>query len=268
MQDTGIAPSGSWSSFPLPMTPQPFSIFSLLSGKSRKVSDGPQSTVLQYRLGTGLWAWCWQRWALSLLLPINFFLARLPETILSPVFSSRIPVPNPLPEFLLLGWGCFQRCHLTSLLLLTNNSVWFSPALCCQPFGLHCSPTVSSWIGRELEGYWESCFEESLQEFLVCEHALGVGDMKEPGLGIHCSRNASTATSNPLDESEQMEESYSQHCPSRLEEDTSPHCWAITRIPHIPILFSYGQAQWLPIWPSLGQYPVGPILTLQLLLLW
>lgn len=37
------------------------------------------------------------------LLPINVFLARLPETILFPVFSSRIPAPNPLPEFLLLG---------------------------------------------------------------------------------------------------------------------------------------------------------------------
>lgn len=31
---------------------------------------------------------------------------------------------------------------------------------------------------------------------------------------IRCSRNASTAASNALDESEQMEESYSQRCPS------------------------------------------------------
>ena len=149
MQAIGITPSGTWSSFPFPMTPQPFSIFSLLSGKSRKVSDGPQSTGLQYRLGTGLWAWCWERWALSLL-PINVFLARLPETILFPVFSSRIPAPNPLPEFLLLGWGCFQRGHTTSLLPL-KNSVWFSPALCYQPFGLHCSPSLHFFLLSPLE---------------------------------------------------------------------------------------------------------------------
>lgn len=80
MQAIGITPPGTWSSFPFPVTPQPFSVFSLLSGKSGKVSDGPQATGLQYRLGTGLWAWCWERWALSLW-PINVFLARLPETI-------------------------------------------------------------------------------------------------------------------------------------------------------------------------------------------
>lgn len=74
--------------------------------------------------------------------------------------------------------------------------------------------TVSSWIGREREEYWESCFEERLQEFLACEHALGVGDVKEPDCMIHCSRSASTAASNPLDEPEQTEESYSRRCPS------------------------------------------------------
>lgn len=74
MQAIGLTPFGTWSSFPFPVTPQPFSIFSLLSGKSRKVSDGPQSTGLRYRLGTGLWAWCWERWALSLSYPSMFSL--------------------------------------------------------------------------------------------------------------------------------------------------------------------------------------------------
>lgn len=182
MQAIGITPSGTWSSFHLPMIPQPFSIFSLLSGKSRKVSDGPQSTVLRYRLGTEVWAWCLEKWALSLSYPLIFSLLDSQRQ-----FYFQSSPPESQPQILFQNFSFWDE--------VVSREVTWLPSCCWKTTLILPRPLLSalrpSLLPQRLllnrqgtQGYWESCFEEPTNPFKssLSVNMLWVGDMKEPGL--------------------------------------------------------------------------------------
>lgn len=172
VQAAGVTPWGAQSWLPYLWRLSRFPALSLSSGEDAPGSVGLGRTG--WRLG-GERAAGEAELDHSPSYPQFFFLARLLETVLSPLFPN--PVPRPLgPSPSGRGPLCpFSRgkAALPGPPCPPLSARRCLPAACLPP-------TVPPGAGRELEGRQGCCSEEPRQELLACEHPLGLGGQRGP----------------------------------------------------------------------------------------